>query len=85
MTIASGQKVGIVGRSGAGKTTFVSLLLRHFEPQNGHIFIDGHDISKVTLESLRRAIAFVPQDTSLFHRTIKENIRYSNLLPQMQK
>jgi ATP-binding cassette subfamily B protein len=78
LDIPAGQKVGLVGRSGAGKTTFVSLLLRHFEVQNGDIEIDGHDIYSVTLESLRSAIAFVPQDTSLFHRTIRENIHYSN-------
>lgn len=75
--IPSGQKVGLVGKSGAGKTTFVSLLLRHFEVSNGAIKIDNHDISKITLESLRKAVAFVPQDTSLFHRTIAENIGYS--------
>jgi ATP-binding cassette subfamily B protein len=78
ITIPAGQKVGFVGRSGAGKTTLVSLLLRHFEPQKGDIVIDGHKIVEVTLESLRKAIAFVPQDTSLFHRTILENIRYSS-------
>ncbi len=76
--IPSGQKVGLVGRSGAGKTTFVSLLLRHFDVQGGTIKIDGKNIYDVTLESLRKAIAFVPQDTSLFHRTIRENINYSN-------
>lgn len=76
--IPAGQKVGFVGRSGAGKTTFVSLLLRHFDIQSGSIKIDGQNIHDVTLESLRGVIAFVPQDTSLFHRTIKENIRYSN-------
>ncbi len=76
--IPAGQKVGFVGRSGAGKTTFVSLLLRHFDIQSGEIKIDGQNIRDVTLESLRSSIAFVPQDTSLFHRTIKENIRYSN-------
>lgn len=76
--IPAGQKVGFVGKSGAGKTTFVSLLLRHFDVQSGTIQIDGQDIRNVTLESVRRAIAFVPQDTSLFHRTIRENIRYSN-------
>lgn len=78
LTIHAGQKVGIVGKSGAGKTTFASLLLRHYDVQNGAITIDDQDISKVTLESLRRVIAFVPQDTSLFHRSILENIRYSN-------
>jgi ATP-binding cassette, subfamily B, bacterial len=78
LTIPSGQKIGFVGRSGAGKTTFVSLLLRHFDVQQGNISIDGNSIYDIKLESLRRAIAFVPQDTSLFHRSIKENIRYSN-------
>lgn len=78
LEIPAGQKVGFVGRSGAGKTTFVSLLLRHFDVQKGEILIDGENIYDVKLESLRRAIAFVPQDTSLFHRTIRENIRYSN-------
>jgi len=78
LRIPAGQKVGIVGKSGAGKTTFVSLLLRHFDIQKGEIKIDGQEITNVTLESLRRNIAFVPQDTSMFHRTILENIRYSN-------
>ncbi|PIR80303.1 MAG: ABC transporter ATP-binding protein [Candidatus Levybacteria bacterium CG10_big_fil_rev_8_21_14_0_10_35_13] len=76
--IPAGQKVGFVGRSGAGKTTLVSLILRHFDIQKGEIKIDGHKILDITLESLRRAIAFVPQDTSLFHRTILENIQYSS-------
>ncbi len=74
--IPAGQKIGLVGRSGAGKTTFVSLLLRHYDIQEGTILIDNHDISTMTLGSLRKAISFVPQDTSLFHRTIKENITY---------
>ena len=78
LTIPAGQKIGLVGRSGAGKTTFVSLLLRHFDVQGGEVSIDGQNIQLVTLQSLRKAIAFVPQDTSLFHRTILENIRYSN-------
>ncbi|HUQ85137.1 MAG TPA: ABC transporter ATP-binding protein [Candidatus Limnocylindrales bacterium] len=78
LQIPAGQKVGFVGRSGAGKTTFVSLLLRHYDIQSGVIKIDGQNINNIKLESLRRAIAFVPQDTSLFHRTIKENISYSN-------
>ncbi len=78
LSIPKGQKIGIVGRSGAGKTTFVSLLLRHFDPQKGQISIDGFNIKNIKLESLRRAIAFVPQDTTLFHRTILENIKYSS-------
>jgi len=80
LKIPSGQKVGLVGRSGAGKSTFVSLLLRHFDIKEGTISIDGENIQEVTLESLRRTIAFVPQDTSMFHRTIKENISYG--MPQ---
>jgi ATP-binding cassette, subfamily B, bacterial len=78
LDIQSGEKIGLVGRSGAGKTTFVSLLLRHYDVKKGIIKIDGHDISKITLESLRKAIAFVPQDTTLFHRSIRENISYSS-------
>jgi ATP-binding cassette subfamily B protein len=76
--IPAGQKVGIVGKSGAGKTTIVSLLLRHYEVSRGEIKLDNQDITQVTLESLRHEVGFVPQDTSLFHRTIKENISYSN-------
>jgi len=78
LTIKGGEKVGIVGKSGAGKTTLVSLLLRHFDIRKGEILIDGQNISEVTQESLRKNIAFVPQDTSMFHRTILENVRYSN-------
>lgn len=78
LLIPAGQKVGLVGKSGAGKTTLVSLLLRHFDVQKGEIKIGGHSILDITLESLRHNIAFVPQDTSMFHRTIKENISYSN-------
>ena len=78
LIINAGQKIGLVGRSGAGKSTFVSLLLRHFDVGNGAITIDGQDISQVTLESLRKAIAYVPQDTFLFHRTIYENISYGS-------
>jgi len=78
LAIPAGQKIGLVGKSGAGKSTLVSLLLRHFDIQEGDIKIDGYNITDITLESLRKSIAFVPQDTSLFHRTIKENISYSN-------
>ncbi len=76
LAIASGERVGIVGPSGSGKTTLVSLLLRQHDIQGGSIVIDGQDIRTVTLESLRGAIALVPQDPYLFHRTIRENIRY---------
>lgn len=78
LEIPAGQKVGFIGRSGAGKTTLTALLLRHFDVQSGEIRIDGENIADIKLQSLRKAIAFVPQDTSLFHRTIRENIRYSN-------
>jgi ABC-type multidrug transport system fused ATPase/permease subunit len=79
LAIAGGEKVGLVGHSGAGKSTLVALLLRQFELLGGAIRIDGQAISEVTLESLRRAVALVPQTTSLFHRTILENIRYGRL------
>lgn len=79
LTIPPGQRVGIVGPSGAGKTTFVSILLRQHDIESGKILIDGQDITKVTQESLREAIAFVPQDPALFHRSILDNIRYGRL------
>lgn len=77
--INHGEKIGLVGHSGSGKSTFVNLILRLFEVQDGRILIDGQDISLVTLESLRSAIAIVPQDLPLFHRTLIENIRYGRL------
>lgn len=76
VVIQPGQKVGLVGYSGSGKTTFVNLILRLFDLQSGQILIDGQDISTVTQESLRQSIALIPQDPSLFHRTLLENIRY---------
>jgi len=76
VTIQPGQKVGLVGYSGSGKTTFANLILRLFDIQSGHILIDGQDISQVTQDSLRKAISLIPQDPSLFHRTLMENIRY---------
>ena len=76
MSIAPGERVGLVGRSGSGKTTLTRLLLRLADIQEGHIYIDGQDISKVTQVSLRRQIAYVPQEPLLFHRTIAENIAY---------
>lgn len=75
--IQGGEKIGLVGYSGAGKSTFVSLILRFHPIEKGKIFIDGQDISNVTLESLRRQVALIPQDPILFHRSLKENIRYS--------
>tara|TARA_B100000508_G_scaffold137106_1_gene131000 strand:+ start:1381 stop:3093 length:1713 start_codon:yes stop_codon:yes gene_type:complete len=74
--IESGQRLGLVGQSGAGKTTFVSLLLRQHELDAGAIEIDDQNIASVTQDSLRRAIAVVPQEPALFHRTIRENILY---------
>ncbi len=71
-----GQKVGLVGYSGGGKTTFANLILRLYELTEGKIFIDGQDISKITQASLHQAIGVIPQDSSLFHRTLLENIRY---------
>ena len=76
LTVAPGEKVGIVGRSGAGKSTIVSLLLRFYDLEQGRILIDGQDIAGVTQESLRSNIGMVTQDTSLLHRSVFENIRY---------
>lgn len=78
-TIKAGQKVGLVGRSGAGKSTLVKLLLRHYDLTGGAIMIDGQNIASVTQDSLRRAIGIVPQESLLFHRTIRENIAYGKL------
>ena len=74
--IPAGQRVGLVGMSGAGKTTLTKLLLRLSDIQEGHIFVDGQDIAQCTQQSLRRQIAYVPQESILFHRTIAENISY---------
>lgn len=76
VVIKAGEKVGLVGFSGSGKTTFVNLILRHYDLEKGKILIDDQDISKVTQKSLRRQIALIPQDPSLFHRTVIENLRY---------
>lgn len=78
LRIEPGEKIALVGPSGAGKSTIVKLLLRLHEPAEGSIVIDGVDINTVTLNSLRKNIALVPQDTLLFHRTLMENIRYGS-------
>ena len=77
--IEAGQKVGLVGFSGSGKTTFANLILRFYDIHGGQILIDGQDIASVTQESLREQIAMIPQDPVLFHRTLFENIRYGCL------
>lgn len=79
ITLKAGEKIGLVGYSGSGKTTFVNLILRLFDIESGRILIDGQDIKKVTQDSLRDQIALIPQDTSLFHRSLMENIRYGRL------
>src|SRR5436309_1154959 len=76
LAVQPGEKIGFVGRSGAGKSTAVNLLLRFFDVEGGRILIDGQDITKVTQESLRAQISVVTQDTSLLHRSIGDNIRY---------
>jgi ATP-binding cassette subfamily B multidrug efflux pump len=74
LTIAAGEKVGLVGRSGAGKTTMVNLLLRFMDPEKGQIEIDGQDIATVQQESLRGAIGMVTQEPGLMHRSVRDNI-----------
>ena len=76
LDIKPGEKIGLVGRSGAGKSTLVNLLLRFFDVDSGKIYIDGQAIDEVTQESLRQQIGMVTQDTSLLHRTVRENIAY---------
>lgn len=76
LTIRPGEKVGLIGRSGAGKSTIVNLLLRFYEPQSGTISIDGQTVDSVTQESLRAQIGLVTQDTSLLHRSVRDNIVY---------
>jgi ATP-binding cassette subfamily B multidrug efflux pump len=76
LTIRPGEKIGLVGRSGAGKSTVVNLLLRLYDLESGRILIDGQDIAHATQESLRRQVGMVTQDTSLLHRSVRENIVY---------
>jgi ATP-binding cassette subfamily B multidrug efflux pump len=76
LAIRAGEKVGVVGRSGAGKSTLVKLILRFYDTESGRILIDGQDISKVTQDSLRAMIGMVQQDSSLLHRSVRDNILY---------
>ena len=78
LTVKQGERIALVGPSGAGKSTLVKLVSRMFEPKSGEICIDGHNIKDLTILSLKTAISSVPQDPSLFHRTLMENIRYGN-------
>lgn len=77
--IKGGEKIGLVGYSGAGKSTFVNLILRFYPIEKGRILIDGQDIAHITLDSLRKQVALIPQDPLLFHRTLEENIQYGNI------
>ncbi|MEH7828696.1 ABC transporter ATP-binding protein [Gemmobacter denitrificans] len=76
LTIRPGERIGVVGRSGAGKSTLVKLILRFYDAEAGRVLIDGQDIAKVTQDSLRREIGMVQQDSSLLHRSVRENILY---------
>ena len=80
VVIGAGQKVGLVGHSGGGKTTFVNLILRLYDVTGGRVLIDGQDIAQVTQDSLRHVIGMIPQDPSLFHRSLMENIRYGRVV-----
>ncbi|KAL9014318.1 MAG: hypothetical protein Q9173_001026 [Seirophora scorigena] len=84
MTIPAGQKVAIVGPSGCGKSTILRLLFRFYDVQGGRIFVDDQDIRDVSLQSLRKSIGVVPQDTPLFNNTIEHNIRYGNMEASVQ-
>ena len=76
LTVRAGEKIGLIGPSGAGKSTLVNVLLRLYDLQGGRILIDGQDIAGVTQESLRSQIGVVTQDTSLLHRSIRDNLLY---------
>jgi ATP-binding cassette subfamily B protein len=79
VVIPSGQKVGLVGLSGSGKTTFINLLLRVYDIHDGEVLIDNQNICHVGLDFLRKSIAIIPQEPLLFHRTVRENIQYGNM------
>jgi ATP-binding cassette subfamily B protein len=76
LSVAAGERVGLVGRSGSGKSTLIALVQRQYDPASGRILIDGADIATLSLESLAAAISVVSQDVQLFHRSVAENIRY---------
>lgn len=77
--IKGGEKIGLVGYSGGGKSTFVNLILRFYPIQKGRILIDGQDIAHITIDSLHKQVALIPQDPLLFHRSLEENIQYGNI------
>jgi ATP-binding cassette subfamily B protein len=79
VVIEQGQRVGLVGFSGSGKSTFVNLILRNYEPQSGQILIDDQNIADATQDSLHQQVSLIPQDPSLFHRSLKDNIAYGRL------
>ena len=79
VSIQAGQRVGLVGYSGSGKSTFVSLILRLYDPQSGRILVDGVDIRAMTQDSLHSQLSLIPQDPNLFHRSLLDNIRYGRL------
>jgi len=79
LTIRPGERVGLVGFSGSGKSTFVNLVLRLYDIQSGRILIDGQNVQQVTQNSLRRAVSMISQDPMLFHRSLRENVRYGSL------
>ena len=76
LTLTKGETLAIVGESGSGKTSLINLLMRFHDLESGRILIDNQDISRVQLDSLRKNITLIPQDPTLFHRTIYENIRW---------
>jgi ATP-binding cassette subfamily B protein len=83
--IKGGEKVGLVGYSGAGKSTFVNLILRFYPIAKGRILIDGQDIAQITLDSLHKQVSLIPQDPLLFHRTLEENIQYGDINASQQE
>jgi ATP-binding cassette, subfamily B, bacterial len=82
LSIAAGEKVALVGRTGAGKSTLASLVLRFFDPQRGRVTIDGHDLRDVLLVSLRRQMTLMLQDPILFHSTVRDNISFGDIVPE---